>query len=150
MAPKTTPIQHWILGLCFKNKEKTGTSTIYNAVIKALLLAVVNTSPTCWNVAPQNRNVPQQIPPSRSSFFCFFCSSGVQTLFVSAGRFCFLFPSIKNVTGIKTSVARKKREPLNVKGPMYSMPTRCATKANPQIKAVSKRRPLASIRLFLT
>ena len=59
-------------------------------------------------------------------------------------------PSIKNVTGIKTSVARKKRAPLNVKGPMYSMPTRCATKATPQIKAVSKRRPLASIRLFLT
>ena len=101
MAPKTTPIQHWILGLCFKNKEKTGTSTIYNAVIKALLLAVVNTSPTCWNVAPQNRNVPQQIPPSRSSFFCFFCSSCVQTLFVSAGRFCFFFPSSLYVTGKK-------------------------------------------------
>ncbi len=41
-------------------------------------------------------------------------------------------------SGTKEAPPNANRTPLNVNGPTWSMPTRCATKANPQIAAVSK------------
>ena len=73
--------------------------------------------------APANNSIPASPPPHRT--FNGLLSSPRPAS--SAGfRPCF------KIKGTRTRLPRAKRMPLKANGPTKSMPTRCATKANPR------------------
>jgi hypothetical protein len=79
----------------------------------------------------------------------------IQALFpvgagIDAGLSDASFRFLTIIRGSREILPRIKRIPLNIKGPTYSIPLRCATKAKPQMQAVSNKSPSARIvRLFI-
>ena len=90
--------------------------------MKPALPAVVTTSPVCCSKAPAQRTSPAQTPPTHSA------DSRQRAL------------SPRRARGSMTRAPSAKRAPVNSIGPIDSMPTRWATKALPQMRAVSNNR----------
>ena len=97
-------------------------------------------------------------PAGKGTFVKHHWHDEVEILYFSAGKFqleinmdsfpvTLFFPcpslfssqSARNITGISTAPPILHRTALKVNGPMYSIPTLCATKATPQIVAVSSK-----------
>ena len=127
-AASATPIQVVARDFLPSNSDATGTSTTYSAVMKPALPAVVYTRPNCCSVLPAHRQTPHSSPPRSSVRF----SVGLSSL----GRFF----SRSQITGSSTAAESSDLTPLNVNGCTMSVPTRCATNADPQIIAVSSSR----------
>ena len=105
---------------------RKGTNTMYMAVRKPAFPASVYTRPICWRLDATKRAVPQ-IRPERHR------PGLVHSCFHRAVPF---FRSIKKDSGNRNSTARPQRKNWKVKGPMESMPTLWAIKAEPQISVV--------------
>ena len=108
-------------------KPKMGTSSMYMAVMNPALPAVVVTRPICWKMVAVARKKPQPRPPS-SVLRCVSARSAVPA--GSALR------PVSSATAPTAAADSHIRAAQNVSGSMLSMPTRWATKAVPQIRAV--------------
>ena len=101
---------------------------MYSAVMKPALPLVVVSMPFCCSVMATDSAPPQQRPLVTRSFREVW----------GWGTPCFL--RIRRSTAQRPSKKKKAmmaRAALKVKGPTYSAPMLCATKAVPQIKAAS-------------
>ena len=127
-----------IKGLILRPRKipKTGTSTIYIAVRKPAFPTVVCAIPICWMMEAHPSASPHRIPPRTSVFPLITRPSTVRRLPSLPGRiirFCI------RITGRSVIAPSRKRIATRVNGPMYSIPTLCATNAAPQIRAVRRR-----------
>ena len=109
--------------LC-RNIPRIGVRIMYSVVMNPPLPTVVMDSPYCCRVDATVSASPQAIPPM---------------MVVLRGRgfrsaFGVRFRSM-SITGISTAPPIRLRTPLNVSGPMESMPAFCDTNAIPHITA---------------
>ena len=109
-----------------RKSPKKGTKTIYMAVRNPALPASVYTRPICCRLLAANRARPQMTPERHSA--------GSAQLFQKG------FPLENRAeAGKRNTTARKHRTAWKVKGPILSMPTLWAIKAEPQITVAPKR-----------
>ena len=121
-----------------------GTSTIYSAVIKPALPALVPPEmPDCCRKEAIARATPQQIPPSTGSFG--ELASG--STFSGAFFFC----TTRTIQSPRASAAKAilHRMAPKVRGGTYSLPTLCATNAVPQMSAANTGNRFCLIFLFM-
>lgn len=129
-------LKRMVLPVFFPRKiPRTGTNTIYMAVRKPALPASVWTSPTCCRLAAANRAMPHKNPAFQS-----FLSEKIS---VNLRGF-------RNSTVAESTVTASKHRVLwNVKGPIWSIPTLWATKAEPQMIVAIKRAEMPWIFSFI-
>ena len=122
-----------------KTRRITGTSSIYMAVIKPALPAVVVTSPACCRILPAVRHTPQHTPPMRAE--------RSRARRSSAGSDA--APRLRTRASAPTATAaRAMRAAVKLMGSIRALPTRWLTKAVPHMKAVRSRSRFPSIFLF--
>ena len=134
-APMPAPIQLLILVRCFKNMPSIGTSTIYKAVIKAVLPASVETRATCCKFIDKNITTPAIIPPfNKVRPAAFVCSNALSASLLLR----FILSLIIN-TGTRAADPKNIRIALYINGPITDILSLWATRAKPHIKAVPRR-----------
>ena len=114
------------LGFFPKNKPRIGIKTMYRAVKKLALAAVVYIRENCWRLMAIVKTIPQILPPT----IVLFMSN-----FSSLKDFDFFLKNIK--VKYKNTTATKDLAAVKERGPKCSIPAVCATKASPQIIAVT-------------
>ena len=157
----TTAI-HTFAPIFFRKKiPASGTKIKYRAVIKpAFPGSLLCKIPICCSMVAANNIIPQLAPPRSNVFFpvslasfvspeVFPTSSATFPVFVSF-RF---FPAdtaarIPKNTASETP-ASMDRIPIKAKGPIYFIPSLCATKESPQINAASNSRTFPLIRFVI-
>ena len=95
-----------------------------------------------------NNITPQSKPLIYSIFFAFAGSTGGVSETAAWNDFVLLLSKII-ATILSARLATSIRTPLNVKGPKFSMPTLCATKAEPHMNDVVSRRKFALTLRFI-
>ena len=129
---RATP-SHRARGTFFpRAKPARGTRTMYSAVMNPALPGVVVSRPFCWKKLATDSAAPQQRPPR------------IKSRRDPAGARSSPFRRRQRVRRPHRPSRKKKamtaRAVLKVKGPIYSAPTLWATKAVPQIMAVTRGR----------
>ena len=103
---------------------------MYSVVINPPLPTLVIDRPYCCSVEATVSAIPQESPP----MMVVFSGSGLRSAFGT-------LPRMISITGISTALPIRFLAPLNVSGPIESIPAFCETNAMPQtIAAVSSNR----------
>ena len=110
--------------------ERTGTITVYNAVIKPVFPMLVYITPYCCKDDAMKRMTPQHTPPMNTVLFQPISTSEA----FAADRSRSL--SRTYITGSRKVPPIRNRIPLNVNVPICP-PSFCARKAVPQMNAAS-------------
>ena len=98
------------------------------------LAVVVYRIPTCWNALAEHKKNPHAAPPASRKRLCVLLAG-----FTGGLPFFRSILSRTRMTGTRNTTAIQFRTARKVKAPTYSAPTLCATKADPQIAAQTRR-----------